>query len=58
MDKKMNSAASATSLWRYISLLLKLVTPFRVAIGITCLVLSGMFTMSVLTTSMERFFKS
>lgn len=55
MDKK---KSHPTSTWRYISLLLKLVTPFRVAIGFTCLIMSALFALSVFTTSFERFVKS
>lgn len=55
MDKK---KTSSTSVWRYISLLLKLVTPFRVAIGIGCLVMSSMFILAVFTTTFERLMKS
>lgn len=55
MDKK---KSHPTSTWRYISLLLKLVTPFRVAIGFACLIMSALFALSVFTTSFERFVKS
>ena len=55
IDKK---KTNSTSVWRYISLLLKLVTPFRVAIGFACLVMSSLFILAVFTTSFERFVKS
>lgn len=55
MDKKNTNSTSA---WRYISLLLKLVTPFRVAIGFGCLAMSSLFILAVFTTCFERFAKS
>ena len=56
IDKKKGD--SSTSAWRYISVFLKLLTPFRVAIGITCLVASSLLYLSILTTTFERMIKS
>lgn len=49
---------NSTSTWRYISVFLRCLTPFRVAIGITCLVMSSLLYLSILTTTFERVMKS
>lgn len=55
IDKKKGNSTSA---WRYISVFLQFLTPFRVAIGITCLVASSLLYLSMLTTTFERMLKS
>ena len=45
-------------MWRYISILLRCLTPFRVIIGVTCLTISCVIQASVLITSAERLLRS
>ena len=45
-------------LWRYISYLLKLLTPFRVAIGVSCLVMSLLIIYSLLVNLVDRLLNS
>jgi len=47
-----------TSLWRYISMFLKLLTPFRVAIGVACLTISVLIIYSMLITNIDRLLNS
>ena len=48
----------STSLWRYISLVLKLLTPFRVAIGVVCLIMNLLIIYSMLITNIDRILSS
>lgn len=47
-----------TSLWRYISMFLKLLTPFRVAIGVACLTLTLLIVYSMFITNLDRLLNS
>ena len=47
-----------TSLWRYISMFLKLLTPFRVAIGVACLILTLLIVYSMFITNLDRLLNS
>jgi LMBR1 domain-containing protein 1 len=46
------------SLWKYISWALKLLTPFRVVIGIVCLSLSLLVIYSLLINNIDRLMNS
>lgn len=46
------------SLWKFISWILKMLTPFRVAIGIFCLKISLLIVYSMLITNIDRLFNS
>jgi LMBR1 domain-containing protein 1 len=46
------------SLWRYISVLLKVLTPFRWAIGVTCLTMSLLIVYSMLVNNIDRLMNS
>jgi len=57
ISNKLDSEKKA-GLWRYISMLLKLLTPFRVAIGVACLVMSILIIYSMLITNIDRLLNS
>jgi len=46
------------SLWRYIGFVLKILTPFRVAIGVACLTMSLLIIYSMFINNVDRFFNS
>jgi len=46
------------SLWKFISWILKMLTPFRVAIGIFCFKISLLIVYSMLITNIDRLFNS
>mmetsp|Transcript_5774 Transcript_5774/g.9192 ORF Transcript_5774/g.9192 Transcript_5774/m.9192 type:complete len:144 (+) Transcript_5774:1628-2059(+) len=46
------------SLWRFVSWILKLLTPFRVAIGVGCLAMSLLIMYSLLVNNLDRLLHS
>jgi len=49
---------SKRSLWRYIPLFLEILTPFRVAIGIACLILTLLIIYSMIVNLIDKFINS
>lgn len=57
ISNKLDSKSKA-SLWRCISLILKLLTPFRVAIGVASLTISLLIIYSMMITNIDRMLNS
>lgn len=57
ISNKLDSKSKA-SLWRCISFLLKVLTPFRVAIGFACLTISLLIIYSMIITNIDRMLNS
>lgn len=56
--QKKQQKEETQAVWRYISILLRCLTPFRVIIGVSCLTVSCVIQGSVLITSAERLLRS
>jgi len=58
IDRKINKISSMIESDQLFSKFLQLMTPFRVVIGISCLVVSILILVSLLTTSIDRYLHS
>ena len=57
-NKMQSDERKNKSVWKYISMLLKILTPFRVGFGIACMCMSLLIIYSMFINNLDRFYNS